>query len=58
MTTKYYKRVNFSEDELNFMHCMIRLWTSNQEETPKTKKLRLKIEKLIKEIEMKKCDKI
>ena len=54
----YYKRVNFSEDELNFMHCMISLWTSNQDETPKTKRLRLKIEKLLSEIEMKKCDKI
>ena len=49
-----YKRVNFSEGELQFIHWMISAWTQNQDETPKTKKLRLKIEKLLKEIEIKK----
>lgn len=53
-----YKRVNFSEDELQFIHFMITMWTQNQDESPKTKKLRLKVEKLLKEIEIKKCDKI
>lgn len=53
-TQYYYKRVNFSEDELKFIHFMISLWTQNQDESPKTKRLRLKVEKLLKEIEMKK----
>lgn len=55
---KYYKRVNFSESELQFIHFMISMWTQNQDESPKTKKLRLKVEKLLKEIEIKKCDKM
>lgn len=55
---QYYKRVNFSEEELQFIHFMISMWTQNQDESPKTKKLRLKVEKLLKEIEIKKCDKI
>ena len=55
---QYYTRVNFSEEELQFIHFMISMWTQNQDESPKTKKLRLKVEKLLKEIEIKKCDKI
>ena len=55
---KYYKRVNFSESELQFILWLISVWTQNQEETIKTKKLRLKLEKLLKEIEIKKCDKM
>ena len=50
----YYKRVNFSEDELKFIHFMISIWTENQDEAPKTKKLRLKVEKILKEIEIQK----
>ena len=51
---QYYKRVNFSEDELKFILFMIGLWTMNQDESVKTKKLSLKVEKLLKEIEIKK----
>ena len=51
---QYYKRVNFSEDELKFIQFLLGLWTMNQDESVKTKKLRLKVEKLLKEIEIKK----